>query len=90
MTPIKVIILAGRFVTEGNTDNYNISQFYYQELFQNSNADNVIQDIQNNMKYLGLQSNLLIRKTNGDLLSFNVINKYRFDRITTHFSLLEG
>ncbi|BAO75671.1 TraB/GumN family protein [Winogradskyella sp. PG-2] len=86
----KAFLLTGRFIHEKTPQNYSINQFFYEDLFQDSNtADNVKQASSNKMQFLGLNAHLLDRKENGNLLELKLGNEYRYNQIDTRFSLLE-
>lgn len=86
----KVLLLTGRFIDENSPQNYNINQFFYQDLFpDNQNANNVAQQSKNQMQYAGVNAHLLDRKDNDNLLELQVGNEYRKDQLNTQFSLLE-
>jgi hypothetical protein len=86
----KVFLLTGRFIDESSPQNYNINQFFYQDLFpDNQNTNNVAQQSKNQMQYAGVNAHLLDRKDNGNLLELQVGNEYRKDQLKTQFILLE-
>lgn len=86
----KVLLLTGRFIDEESPQNYNINQFFYEDLFPTSgNADNVKQRSTNQMQFAGVNAHLLDRKENGHLLELQIGNEYRKDKLATIFRLLE-
>jgi hypothetical protein len=86
----KVFLLTGRFIHEKTPQSYKINQFFYEDLFENSeNVNNVNQKSSNKMQFLGFNAHLLDRKTNGNLLELHLGNAYRKDQLLTVFSLLE-
>ncbi|WP_247656620.1 TonB-dependent receptor [Maribacter sp. MMG018] len=86
----KVFLLTGRFIDEQTPQNYRLNQFFYQDLFPDSeNANNVTQLSENQMQFAGINAHLLDRKKNGDLLELQLGNEYRRDELSTTFSLLE-
>nr|WP_316933201.1 carboxypeptidase-like regulatory domain-containing protein [Maribacter thermophilus] len=86
----KVFLLTGRFIDEQTPQNYRLNQFFYQDLFPDSeNANNVTQLSENQMQFAGINAHLLDRKKNGDLLELQLGNEYRKDELSTTFSLLE-
>ncbi|MEL4307938.1 carboxypeptidase-like regulatory domain-containing protein [Joostella sp. CR20] len=86
----KVFLLTGRYINEQTPQNYQINQFYYQELFpENQNANNVKQYSSNLMQYIGVNAHLLDRKQNGNLLEIQVGNELRNDKLNSSFLLLE-
>lgn len=87
----KVFLITGRFIDEKTPQNYAVNQFFYQDLFpENANANNVNQQINNQMQFAGLNAHLLERKENGHLLELQLGNEYRKDRLQSTFSLLEN
>tara|TARA_R110002111_G_scaffold74771_1_gene118712 strand:- start:931 stop:3603 length:2673 start_codon:yes stop_codon:yes gene_type:complete len=86
----KVFLLTGRFIHEKTPQNYNINQFFYEDLFEDSeNVNHVKQQSSNQMQFLGFNAHLLDRKTSGNLLELQLGNEYRNDQLNTTFSLLE-
>lgn len=87
----KVFLLTGRFVDEKVPQNYQLNQFFYQNLFpESTGANNVAQLSENQMQFTGIKAHLLDRKENGHLLEFQLGNEYRKDKLSTTFSLLEN
>lgn len=87
----KVFLLTGRFIDEKSPQNYRINQFFYQDLFPTiSGANNVKQQITNQMQFAGVNAHLLDRKNNGDLLDLQLGNEFRKDQLQSTFSLLEN
>ena len=87
----KVFLLTGHFIDEKIPQNYNINQFFYQELFPTiSNANNVKQQSKNQMQFMGFEAHLLDRKTSGNLLELQLGNEYRKDELNTAFTLFEN
>lgn len=86
----KVFLLTGRFIDEKVPQNYRLNQFFYEELFPESEeTNNVAQLSENQMQFAGINAHLLDRKKNGNLLELQLGNEYRKDNLTTTFSLLE-
>ncbi|WP_248912351.1 hypothetical protein [Gelidibacter algens] len=86
----KVFLLTGRFIHEKTPQNYRVNQFYFQDLFEDSETiNNVKQKSSNQMQFFGFNAHLLDRKTNGNLLELQIGNEYRKDQLRTKFSLLE-
>lgn len=86
----KVFLLTGRFIDEKTPQTYRLNQFFYQDLFpENTNANHVSQLSENQMQFTGIDAHILDRKKNGDLLELQLGNEYRYDKLTTTFSLLE-
>ena len=86
----KVFLLTGRFIDEQTPQNYNINQFFYQDLFPDVNTANTISQLSaNQMQFAGVNAHLLDRKENGHLLELQLGNEFRKDRLSTTFSLLE-
>lgn len=86
----KVFLLTGRFIDEKTPQNYQLNQFFYQDLFpDNANANNVSQLSKNQMQFVGINAHLLDRKKNENLLEIQLGNEYRKDKLSTTFSLLQ-
>lgn len=86
----KVFLLTGRFISEKTPQNYSINRFFYEGLFPEFyNANNVSQQITNQMEFTGINAHFLDRKTSGDLIELEIGNDYRKDKLGTTFSLLE-
>ena len=86
----EVFLLTGRFIDEKTPQNYRLNQFFYQDLFsENTNANNVMQLSENQMKFAGINAHLLDRKENGHLIELQLGNEYRKDKLSTTFSILE-
>ena len=87
----KVFLLTGRFIDEKTPQNYSFNQFLYQDLFPSyTNANNVQQQNENQMQFVGFEAHLLDRKTNGDLLELQFGNEFRKDKLNTMFTLFEN
>lgn len=90
LTDKKVLLLDGRFIDERSPQNYTINNFFYQNLFPESNqANNVSQLSENQMQYVGINTHFLDRKRKGHLLELQLGNEFRNDKLSTTFSLLE-
>ncbi|WP_223270822.1 carboxypeptidase-like regulatory domain-containing protein [Subsaximicrobium wynnwilliamsii] len=86
----KAFLITGRFIDESAPQQYELNQFFYQELFpENLDANKVAQVSNIQMQFAGINAHLLDRKENGNLLELQVGNTYRKDRLLTRFSLLE-
>ncbi len=86
----KVFLLTGRFINEKTPQNYSINQFFYEDLFENSNNINNVKQLSGNqMQFLGINAHLLDRKKNGNLLELQLGSEYRNDQLNTRFSLFE-
>ncbi len=85
----KVFLLTGRFINEKTPQNFTINQFFYDDLFPNTTANNVSQQSDIKMQYVGVNAHLIDRKANNDLLELQIGNEYRKDELNTMFSLFE-
>ena len=85
----KVFLLTGRFIQEETPQNYAINQFFYADLFPNTNTNNVNQQSTNKMLFGGINAHLLDRKENGNLLEVQLGNEFRKDNLSSVFTLLE-
>lgn len=86
----KILLLTGRFINETAPQNYAVNQFLYEELFPNTNANNVSQALDQEMTFAGFEAHLLDRKENKSLLELKLGNAYRRDILNSRFSLLEN
>ena len=86
----KVILLTGRFINEQSPQNYTLNQFFYEDLFPNTNANNVAQQSAITMQYAGVNAHLIDRKKNNDILELQLGNDYRKDKLNSTFTLFEG
>jgi len=86
----KVFLLTGRLINEKTPQNYSINQFFYEDLFPNSeDVNNIKQKSTTQMQFMGFNAHLLDRKTSGNLLELQLGNEYRKDQLNSVFSLLE-
>ena len=86
----QAILVSSRFINEETPQDYQLNQFFYQDLFpENSNANNVSQLSKNQMQFVGINVHYLNRKNNGHLLELQLGNQYRKDELSSTFSLLE-
>ncbi|MEN8185535.1 MAG: TonB-dependent receptor [Bacteroidota bacterium] len=86
----KVYLLTGRYIYEKTPQDYNINQFFYQNLFPDiTNTNNVSQLSENQMQFVGFESHLLDRKENGNLLELQLGNQFRKDKLLSSFFLKE-
>lgn len=84
----KVFLLTGRFIKEEAPQNYSINQFFYGNLFTNSNkVNNVKQQNTNTMLFAGVNAHLLDRRENENLFEIQIGDEFRSDKLTTNFSL---
>lgn len=89
--PTKVLIFTGRYINEKSPQNYNSNQFFYQDLFPNSNTvNNVAQMIENELQFAGFEAHLLDRKNNGNLLELKFGNQFRKDNLLSTLFLKEN
>ncbi|MFK7750267.1 MAG: carboxypeptidase-like regulatory domain-containing protein [Kordia sp.] len=85
----KVFLLTGRFIKETSDKKYTVNQFLFEDLFPNTNANNVRQQLDQKMSFAGIEAHILERKENKNLLEFRVGNAFRRDVLRSQFSLLE-
>lgn len=89
-SPQKVFLLTGRFIKEKTSQTYSIDNFVFNDLFPLvQDANNALQEVSNNMQFIGLNGHLLINKKNDNLLEFEIGNHYRKDRLVSSFALLK-
>ncbi|NER17211.1 carboxypeptidase-like regulatory domain-containing protein [Spongiivirga citrea] len=85
----RALLLTGRFINEKAPQNYQINRFNYEDLFANTTANNVEQQIESKLEYLGLNAHLLNRTKNNDLFELQLGNEYRKNLLNSNFSLFE-
>jgi hypothetical protein len=85
----KVFLLTGRFINETAPQNYAVNQFLFEDLFFNTNVNNVSQTLNQKMTFAGIEAHILDRKENEDLLELKFGNAFRKDVLDSQFSLLE-
>lgn len=89
--PSKVLMLTGRYINDKSPQNYNINQFFYQDLFPNTNTvNNVAQMIENELHFAGFEAHLLNRNQNGNLLELKFGNQFRKDNLWSTLFLKEN
>jgi hypothetical protein len=87
----KVLLLTGRFIDEKTPQNYHINQFFFEDLFpQTEDVNNLRQSAQNQMQFAGFNAHLMDKTENGNLLELQVGNEYRKDILISGLSLLEN
>lgn len=87
----KVYVTTARFINEKTPQNYQTNQFLFQDLFPSSTNANTTKQLSNNeMIFTGINTHLLTRKENGDLLELQLGNEYRADKLNTQLTLLEN
>jgi len=86
----KVFLFTGRYIFEESPQNYRSNQFLFEDLFpEDANANNITQNNKNNMQFIGINTHLLDKKENENLLEFQFGNELRKDNLQTKFSILE-
>ncbi len=85
----KVLLLTSRFINEKSPQNYTVNQFFFEDLFPNTNANNVKQELEQQMTFAGIEAHLLDRKETKNLLEFKIGNTFRKDDLNSQFSILE-
>lgn len=84
----KVFIVSGRFINEKTSQNYFVNQFIFDDLFTEK-ANKSKQLSENKMQFSGIETHLLDKKKNGDLLEIKLGNQLRIDNLITRFKLLK-
>lgn len=85
----KVFLLSGRYINEKTPQSYSVNQFIFSDLFL-QNANNTKQFSENKMQFAGIETHLLDKKKNGDLLEIKIGNQLRIDDLYTSFELLKN
>ena len=84
----KVFILTGRFIDENIPQTYNVNQFFFEDLFPESEGvQNVSQISKNHMRYAGLEAHLLDKRENGNLLELKGGYTSRKDKLNSQLIL---
>ena len=87
----RVLLLTGRFIDEKSPQNYDVNQYFFQDLFNTSpQPQSVFQNIENSMTYAGFNAHYLDRKKNGHLLELQLGNEYREDRLGNELRFRES
>lgn len=86
----RVMLITGRFINETAPQTYAVNQFLYEDLFPNTNTDNVSQTLDQKMTFAGFEAHLLDRKESKNLLELKLGNMFRRDILNSQFSLLEN
>lgn len=84
----KAYLITARYINEKTPQKYEVNQFIFKELFSD-NANNIKQFSENKMQFAGVETHLLDKKENGDLLEIKLGNQLRIDNLETQFQLLE-
>lgn len=85
----KVFLFSSRYINEKTPQNYSVNQFIFSDFFT-GNANNTKQFSENKMQFAGIESHLLDKKKNGDLLELKMGNQLRIDNLNTRFELLQN
>lgn len=79
-TDAKVFLATARVVHEESPQEYDVNQYFFDDLFPSTAMPNAVnQQVNNRTTYAGLQAHYLDRKKNGNLLELRVGNQYRVD-----------
>ena len=82
----KVLLITGRHIIEQTPQHYTVNQFLFPDLFSD-NANNTAQFSENKMKFTGLETHLMNRKENEDLLELKLGVQNRTDHLNSVFQL---
>lgn len=85
----KVLLLTGRFISETAPKNYAVNQFLFDDLFPNTNTNNINQTLNQKMSFAGFEAHLLDRKESENLLELKIGNAFRKDKLNSQFSLFK-
>ncbi len=83
-----VLLLTNRYINEKFIQEYSMNNFTYQDLFSQS-FNNINQFLHNEMSYFCLDSHLLSKKGNGNLLDIQIGNEIRSDKLNSQLILKE-
>ena len=87
----KIILITGRIIKEKIPESYHVNQFFFQDLFPDYlNANNVRQQLKNQMQFAGFEAHLFDKKANKNLLELQLGYTSREDMLKTRFSLYEN
>lgn len=83
----EALVSAVRWIRQKSPLDYNIDQYYYEDLFQVEGITNVYQHAENNLQYLGVTSHYLRKQKNGDFMELAFANEYKEQELITDFLL---
>ncbi len=90
LTNRKVFLLTGRFINENSPQNYKVNKFLFKNLFPNTDANSIEQQLTQKMTFVGIEAHLLDKKEHNNLLEIKIGNSFRKDILNSTFSLLEN
>jgi len=82
----KVLLFTSRFIEEEVRQNYKMQPFLYEELFLMS-ADKNMQNIDTRLRFFGIESHLMNRLDNQNLIEFQAGSSFRKDNLVSDFLL---
>ncbi len=87
----KVLLATARVINEHSPQDYQVNQYFFDDLFNiNPRPDHVQQALNNEMLYAGLNLHYLDRRKNGHLLELQVGNEYRQDQLENELRFRES
>ena len=88
LKPNRVFLVSGRYINEKTPQNYGSNQFLFGDIIPD-NADHTRQYSKNHMQFFGVESHLMERMKNGNLLEIKLGSQYRRDDLNTQLQLLD-
>lgn len=85
----KVLVSSARYLYEDRPQDYTADNFFFQELFPESNATAVAQNSNNTMQFAGFETHFLNRATNNNLFEVKAGYVFREDRLKSQFSTID-
>lgn len=87
----RVLLVSGRFINEKAPQQYEVNQYFFQDLFDiTPQPESVSQDLENQMSYAGFNIHYLDRKKKGHLLELQLGNEYRADQLENRLRFRES
>jgi hypothetical protein len=83
----EAIVSSARWITQKSPLNYNIDQYYYEDLFHVGGISNVYQHAENTLQYLGITSHYVRKQKNSDFMELAFANEYQEQELNTDFVL---
>lgn len=89
LSKTKVLVASARYIFEEKPQTYSADNFFFQDLFPDSNATAIAQNSSNIMQFAGFETHFLNRDQNNNLFEAKVGYTFREDRLKTQFSTIE-
>lgn len=83
----EAIVTAARWIKQKSPLDYQIDQYYYEDLFQVGSISNVYQNAQNDLQYAGVTSHYVKKQQNGNFMELAFVHEYKSQILATDFVL---